>query len=151
VPPKTKGTEEAGALGVPKAARQHTNKGAEAFVRYYNQQLNIAWSKPKTGLLKPLSLSSCKSCEGYESQAEQAADSGEHLDGPGSQIESIEITAGGSNDTLRATVKEAVQARRVLNADGKVVGHVQPRVIFSVSELRWTQDGWRMKAVRVLK
>ncbi|WP_152186085.1 DUF6318 family protein [Segeticoccus rhizosphaerae] len=150
-PRPTKGTEEAGAPGVPKAARQHTNKGAEAFVRYYNQQLNIAWSKPKTGLLKPLSLPSCKTCAAYEGTARDSEKRDRHLDGPVSRLADVQITPATKTGSILATATQRLLRRSVVDSSGNVKDRTKAKTIFPETELKWTGDGWRVAEIRLLQ
>lgn len=63
---------------VPVAARQHSEAGAEAFVRFYIEQLNVAWTTPRAGLLRALSDPGCKSCAAFEATASRLAAAGQH-------------------------------------------------------------------------
>jgi hypothetical protein len=54
---------------LPPEARKHTPEGAAAFVKYYLQQVNEAWTKPVIGLLPPLSDKGCVTCKSFEDQA----------------------------------------------------------------------------------
>lgn len=66
-------------IDVPAAARTHDAAGAEAFVTFYVEQVNRAWAQPSTGLLPPLSLAACKSCEQYEGSARDLVESGQRF------------------------------------------------------------------------
>ena len=54
---------------VPEAARQDTPAGAEAFVRFYFELLNEAWTTPKAGLLPAFSDPRCQFCQKTEDDA----------------------------------------------------------------------------------
>lgn len=47
---------------VPAAAREKTDAGAEAFVRYFYTRINEAWTKPDSTALVDLSASTCQFC-----------------------------------------------------------------------------------------
>ena len=47
---------------VPAAAREQTEKGAEAFVRFFFDEVNQAWTKPASGLVAGQSESGCQFC-----------------------------------------------------------------------------------------
>ncbi len=63
---------------VPAAARAHTEAGAEAFVRFYIDQLNLAWTRPSDAVLPPLSHPDCVSCKNMQSTAEDLAAHSQH-------------------------------------------------------------------------
>jgi hypothetical protein len=66
---------------IPAAARAHTNAGAEAFVRYFIQRWNTAWTAPRAGILPPLCQSASKACAGYEEEALRLTKEGHRYDG----------------------------------------------------------------------
>ncbi|MCH8613297.1 DUF6318 family protein [Arsenicicoccus dermatophilus] len=68
--------------GIPAAARAHTPEGAEAFVRYFIDQVNVAWTTPRTGLIASLSLPTCKSCTNLEKGAADMAAADSHYAKP---------------------------------------------------------------------
>jgi hypothetical protein len=64
-------------VAVPAAARAHTEAGAEAFVKFYMEQANVAWTKPDPTVLPPLSDSGCLSCKDIQSTAVSLKDKGQ--------------------------------------------------------------------------
>lgn len=66
---------------IPAAARAHTPAGAEAFVRYYFERLNVAWTAPRAGILSPLCQASSKACAAYEKTAARLVKEGHRYDG----------------------------------------------------------------------
>jgi hypothetical protein len=54
---------------VPAAAQKHTPEGAAAFVKFYIDQSNDAWTKPDDSLLPPLSDKGCLSCQALQKTA----------------------------------------------------------------------------------
>jgi hypothetical protein len=51
---------------VPAAARAHTKAGAEAFVRFYMDQVNLAWTGPNQSVLPGLGIDGCLSCSSFQ-------------------------------------------------------------------------------------
>jgi hypothetical protein len=56
---------------LPPEARKHTPEGAAAFVKYYIEQLNLAWTTPDSSLLPPLSDPECIACKNLNDTAVQ--------------------------------------------------------------------------------
>lgn len=50
----TSGTATVDPASLPPEARKHTPEGAAAFVKYYFDQVNNAWTRPDAQLLPPL-------------------------------------------------------------------------------------------------
>ncbi|HEY9497133.1 MAG TPA: DUF6318 family protein, partial [Intrasporangium sp.] len=55
---------------IPKAARPNTQAGAEAFAKFYYEQVAKAWMKPDPALLDGLQRDGCKTCSAFRSTAE---------------------------------------------------------------------------------
>ena len=47
---------------IPAAATKQTDAGAEAFVEYFFEQFNVAWTEPRPGLIASLSDPDCQFC-----------------------------------------------------------------------------------------
>ncbi len=54
---------------VPAAAREKSEAGAEAFTRYFFEQVNVAWTEPRPGLIASLSDPDCEFCSTTEKAA----------------------------------------------------------------------------------
>jgi hypothetical protein len=92
-------------VDVPVAARQHSEAGAEAFVRFYIDQLNIAWTTPRVGLLRGLSDPGCKSCSAFEGTASRLLAAGHHYAVAPVTVTSVSAYGGApaQEQLLRAT------------------------------------------------
>jgi hypothetical protein len=54
---------------IPKAARANTQEGAEAFTKFFYEQVAASWMKPDPELLDGLYSKSCKTCLAYRDTA----------------------------------------------------------------------------------
>jgi Family of unknown function (DUF6318) len=132
---------------IPAAARAHTPAGAEAFVRYFYSQLNIAWSEPKAGLILSLSAKTCKTCAAFEGSAVDLASKHHHYRGEVFDVATVasvgdsEILVAGEQppgaviDSAGTVVKRKIKAQK-----GKFVVAVE-----------WSSGGWRVNEIKVLK
>jgi hypothetical protein len=66
-----------------------TPEGAVAFVRFYVDQINRAWTEPNDGTLRPNSTSECLSCAALQETAASLVSTGERFAGPPLQLDSI--------------------------------------------------------------
>lgn len=64
---------------IPQAARAHTAKGAEAYFRYYVEQLNAGFVNPEAHPVLGLSTTSCESCGNLESSILELARAHQHV------------------------------------------------------------------------
>jgi Family of unknown function (DUF6318) len=132
---------------IPVAARAHTPAGAEAFVRYFYSQLNVAWSKPQAGLISALSVPTCKTCLAFEGTAADLASKHQHYRDDVFVVKSV-----GSIGESEVLVVGTQPPGAVVNNNGSVVKsrtQAQPAK-FSVT-VAWSSQGWRISEIRVLK
>ena len=132
---------------IPVAARAHTPAGAEAFVRYFFVQLNVAFGQPKTGLVSALSDPTCKTCLAFEGTAADLASKRQHYRGDAFALESV-----GSIGESEVLVVGTQPPGAVVDINGSVVKsrtEAQP-IKFSVA-VAWFSQGWRIREIRVMK
>jgi hypothetical protein len=134
---------------VPEAARQHTAEGAEAFARFYLQQVNEAWMAPDPELIRPYALESCKTCANYVATADWLK--AEHLHYRGLPMElGTSVVAPESNRDhgfIEMACKQLPQA--IVRSDGSVKKQVKKRLAGTQVELLWILDSWQVGEVRV--
>lgn len=140
---------DAGAPGVPAAARKHTKAGAEAFARHYVDVINETGVHPKTGKLEPLATEGCKSCHNYAGNVSYLVKHDEHNAGPAAEVRrtSSRLAPPG----MRAWVLLNQLPVRVLDRSGNVV-RTEQRVndVALVFDLGWKPgEGWRAKEIFV--
>lgn len=133
---------------IPAAARAHTPAGAEAFVKYFYSQLNIAWSKPEAGLISRLSATTCKTCTNFEREAAKSVANYERVIGESISLTTVETSD--ATDPARMTVlaigfqPESV----VVDAKGKTVQTLQRERVRNVVTLQWGASGWRLEEIQ---
>jgi ABC-type uncharacterized transport system auxiliary subunit len=135
---------------IPAAARAHTPAGAAAFVTYFHGQLNVAWSRPRAGLLAPLSLADCKTCRALEDNATDMVKTRRHMLGDTVRIDSANPGARESNGDQTVVITGAQLRASVVDSSGKAVRKVAASKIRSLATTRWTSGGWRMSEIKVL-
>lgn len=139
----------AAAPTIPAAARAHTPEGAEAFTRYFIDQVNVAWTTPKTGLISALSLPTCKSCASMEQTAGRLTGQGHRFAALPMTIQSVGYE--GDTDKGIAVVRIAglQKAVDVVSQDGRVVS-TQKQEPLQVRQvlLQEAPTGWRIETLR---
>ncbi len=63
-------------VAIPAAARVKSDKGAEAFVRYFFDQVNVAWTTPDPRAIESNSEEGCKSCASLATTAAELKSKG---------------------------------------------------------------------------
>ena len=135
---------------IPATARAHTPAGAAAFVRYFHDQLNVAWSQPRAGLLTPLSLPSCKTCRALEDNAAEMVATHRHMRGDTVRIDSVDPGDRVSNGDQTVVITGEQLKTSVVNSNGKRVRNIALSKIRSLATIRWTAAGWRVSEIKVL-
>ncbi|MEP7018358.1 MAG: DUF6318 family protein, partial [Actinomycetota bacterium] len=135
---------------IPAAARAHTPAGAAAFVKYFYDQLNLAWGQPRAGLLAPLSLPECKTCRTLEDTAVEMVAKHQHMRGDTAQISSVDPGIIESNGDQSLTITGSQLATSVLEANGRKVRDIPQAKIRFRGTTRWTGGGWRVSEIKVL-
>jgi len=132
---------------IPAVARAHTLAGAEAFVRYYFEQLNVALATPKAGLVSALSVPTCKTCTAYEGIAVDLASKGQHYRG-----DAIAVKTVGSIGESEVLVIGEQSSGSVIDIKGNVVkSRTQEQRSKFVLTVPWSDEGWRIHEIQVMK
>lgn len=132
---------------IPVAARAHTPAGAEAFVRYFFEQVNLAWSTPKPGALPQLCTANSKSCASFEATAVQLDAAGNHYDGlPVTTLSVAALDAPAGRQSV--LYKGRQEKRNVVDAAGHVISTDQEKLVSFEAALEWTPAGWRVFTIK---
>jgi Family of unknown function (DUF6318) len=135
---------------IPTAARAHTPAGTAAFVKYFHDQVNVAWRQPKTGLLMPLSLAECKTCTALESTAENTVTKQQHMIGDAVRIDSVEPGDTAPNGDQTVVLVGAQLATSIVDSAGRKVRDIPSNKICSVATVRWMLSARQMREIEVL-
>ena len=133
---------------VPRAARAHSPQGAEAFARFYLEQVNKAWMVPDPEQIRPYALASCKTCANYVATAEWLVSSDAAYDGAPAALGASVVLPESGADRVLVRVLETQESRRIVDGDGAVADSV-PRSTGELEvELLWRQRSWLVRAVK---
>lgn len=142
-------TEEPDAKGppeMPAEAEEQTEEGAVAFARHYVETLNYAMSNPRAGIVEPLALDNCATCDNFEELVAYGETEGEYLAEPMAEIG--ELTSIFTEDGARVVVP-AVQMAQPFLKDGQPVERKLEREELSlVIRVSW-QDEWLVESITV--
>lgn len=133
---------------IPKAARAHTAKGAEAFARFYLEQVNQAWMKPDPELIRPYALKSCKTCANILETAEWLHDNKFRYDGEPQDIGPSIVLPESTRSAIFVEVSSNQLSRRIVDGEGAVVESVDFAYSASRVELRWSEQTWRVREIK---
>lgn len=132
------------AVDIPAAATAHTPEGAEAFVRFFVEQSNVAWTKPAAGLLPPLSDPGCIACKGLETTASELVTKKQrYVSAPITQIRTTAVSgAVAARQLIRLTANQ--NRVKVVDAAGTEVRTDPAMKIARTVLLIWGDEQWRV-------
>jgi hypothetical protein len=138
-------------VAIPAAATVHDAFGAAAFVRFYYEQLNLAFRSADAGPLGKLSDPQCGTCASYVQATFDLKDKGQRIDGDSIAIVSAEAPPE-QNGFVAVDVFLFAPARRVVDSSGKVLkqlpqGAQSHKTIF----VKHVAAGWLLRAVKDAK
>ena len=144
-PPTTTASTSATAatVQIPEVARAHTEAGAEAFVKFYVEQVNLAWTRPQAGLLPPLSDSGCLSCKAFEREAAELVAKHHRYARDPAVYTKVTAFGGVTKEGRRRVRIIGVQERvDIVDSAGNVVS-TDPRKPIAVTAMTmWQGDRW---------
>ena len=136
---------------IPAAARAHTIAGAEAFVRYYIDQWNVAWAAPRAGILSPLCQASSKACAANEQTATRLAKEGHRYDGNPVTIKFIGVLDATKHDQYQVLANLVQEHRNEIDKSGKIY-LTDKREDFRVNvELIYRAHAWSVATMKTMK
>lgn len=134
---------------IPADARAHTQEGAEAFARFYMEQVNLAFTKPDPTALAGLGASSCKTCSSFLTGAKDLEQKGHHHKGL-----SISVDGAPANSyTPEAAVIQIFVTQHsvpVVDNTGKKVDETKQGQGILIATLNF-QGHWTVQRIQVAK
>lgn len=142
-PAASAAASSAAIAGIPAAAKAHTPAGAEAFTRYFMDQVAVAWTKPQVGAITSLSEPDCRACAAFEKTAHDYVTTGTRLAHAPTSI--AWLGAGTSVEGKQSVSFRGTQvANQVVRPGGEVAARI-PKVDLKAEVLLTpTADGWRV-------
>lgn len=133
---------------LPAAAKEHTDAGAVAFVKYYLDVVNYAWTKPDPDMIEPISLKKCSSCGNYATVAEKLASAREHYVGPVLESKKLlHVVTVGQETNVVGDVR--LFASEIEDKNGRRRQAQQAELLRLGFELAW-EGSWLMKVVSTI-
>lgn len=127
---------------IPAAAREQTEAGAIAFTQYFFDQVNVAWTEPRAGLIASLSDPKCQFCKASENDAAFLVDERQRYEGPPAELLEIEAIVGAPEGQQFLAIKLEQKGVRIVDSSGAVVGSDKRLVVDRYVALVWSEGRW---------
>ena len=130
-------------VAIPPAARVKSDKGAEAFVRYFFDQVNQAWTSPQAGLVPALADSGCQFCLKTESDAQALVNAQSGTKSQPISLKAVTVLSGAAPAGQSFVRTDATQnLTDVLGADNAVVRSDSKKELQLMTGLIWKGGRW---------
>ncbi|MEI2777905.1 MAG: DUF6318 family protein [Tetrasphaera sp.] len=129
----------------PAAAKKHTDAGAVAFVRYYLNVLDYAWSAPNPDILDGLATQDCELCAKLVQTATDSTKGGEKSTGPVLSVGKVFVVSS-TPDLTHLACDLNLHPVSYLDRAGKVVYKETAKTLRWAAQVVW-QDGWKVRAI----
>lgn len=129
---------------MPAAAKVKSEAGAIAFVKYFFDQVNLAWTTPEPDLLRSLSNPDCISCASLTTTASDLKAKVQRYDRPPAVVRSLKFKGVVGSDHVQVTFVLDQKLSNVVDKNGAVVLTDQPKVVERRVELEWVNSQWRV-------
>lgn len=135
---------------VPAAARVDSPEGAQAFVKYYFAVINRSDTAPTIGSLPPLSTPTCKSCEGFESNAIGYVQAQVRYSPTPMEVLEVSLAPEPAGpDQLNVDVVARQRVSKGVDPTGKVVETLAAKSGIFFVTVRWTGEHWLLREIKV--
>lgn len=141
-PSPTVTTPSPSASGIPAAAKVKSEAGAIAFVKYFLDVNNAAYTTPDPDLLREVSDSNCKICGKLIEDVETLMSKGRKYNGPVVSFQKAEVI--GENGPGRVLLACDITQNRssVVDSSGKVILTDPEKQLQRTFELVWKGGQW---------
>ena len=136
---------------IPLAARAHTPAGAEAFVRYFFERLNIAWTGPSAGILSPLCQPSAIACAANEKTATRLVSEGHRYDGNPVTVKVIAALGSTSKNRIDVLANVVQERRSEIDGAGKKYITDKRKKLRVDFELLYTGHAWSVATIKIMQ
>lgn len=134
-------------VAIPAAARVKSDKGAEAFVRYFFDQVNQSWTAPDPNLIEANSENGCESCASLASTASELKAKGhKYASTPVTVMETKRVSGAPSGQKY---IETKLQQHRVnvVDPSGRVVLTDEKKTLVRTVAVIWKDDRWLIYGV----
>jgi hypothetical protein len=133
-------------VDIPAAAREKSDKGAEAFVRYFMGQAASAWTVPDPVLIERHATKNCSACRDLAKVATSLKAGGQRYDGPPISVRSLKVLrSSGADVAFDARLTE--NKVNVVSSSGEVIESYPKRFITRAIAVKWGDGRWRLDGI----
>ena len=137
-------TSTAAPNGIPPAARAHTPAGAVAFVRYFIDRVNYAWTAPEVGVISGLGEPGCLSCKSMEGTAQDLKLKGHRYRADPVTATQIRPASSAPNGQQYVVAEMHQHRTDIIDAQGQIISTDADKRFTTTIALVWREGSWRV-------
>ena len=135
-------TETSALPPLPEEATENTPEGAEAFIRYYFDVVNLATTTPDASFIPPLSADECVACTNLQGIAEELQEEGQRATDDAFAVSDIALVEEQGESTLLFTLTLETAPVDVVGPDGAVAYTLESDTSGRIVGVRWEDNAW---------
>lgn len=124
----------------PDLLHDHTQSGAEAYVKDYLSRLNDSWTRPQASLLDNRASKDCGTCTNFRDAAANLAREGRRHEGPILVVSNVSVVIWSPDVRVVADVRQP--KHDLVDRKGRKVRSVQGGRVFLYVELSYSGRWW---------
>ncbi|QIM20618.1 hypothetical protein G7075_04740 [Phycicoccus sp. HDW14] len=132
---------------IPAAAREKTPKGAEAYVKYFFDQFNLAYTRPQVGLIESMSTPGCEFCSKSEVRAVGLAEDRQRYAQNPVKLEEAVSFGGAPKNEQYVRIRFTQVAATIVDSNGRQVSQVAEGTATANAALRWSGSRWFVRGI----
>lgn len=132
---------------VPDAAKAHTQKGAENYLRHYYDSMHLAYTTPKAGELKKLGTPDCLACSKMDADVAALAQKQHRLRYASTTVTELKIEPESLADQVLMTFVVTDSAGDEVDSGGNSVARVEQQSSRHTALVVWQGSGWKIKDI----
>lgn len=150
-PSRTSSPSSSATVAVPPAATKKTPEGAEAFAKFYTEQLDSAAATSRTATLKGLSMKSCSTCQEFIRLLDDRASRSEHGERTSFKLGAIQMDSGSPANEPVVNVLVTDAGSKIVNGAGTVVETSTAAKLDFRYTLKWVGSAWRVARAEIVQ
>ncbi|NNM45391.1 hypothetical protein HJG52_05140 [Knoellia sp. DB2414S] len=140
----TSGTATLDPAKLPPEAQKHTPEGAAAFVEYYMEQVNEAWTQPNSKLLPLLSDPECIACKNFNKTSAELERDGQKYDSNPVTVTRVTPLSQNADGVQLVRLYMDQHKVNVVDKAGKVVLTDPAKKLARTVGVQWMGASWRL-------
>ncbi|MGG5257553.1 DUF6318 family protein [Phycicoccus avicenniae] len=132
---------------IPAAARAQTPAGAEAYMKYFFDQFNVAYTEPRAGLIKSMGTTACEFCSKSEVRAVELVEGKQRYAQAPVRLGEAKSFGGAPKNEQYVHIEFTQVAATIVDSSGRKVSQVAEANAGANAALTWSDGRWFVRGI----